>query len=605
MKWNHLKAMLWMRWRLMVNRVRRASKLGNVLLGVMLVLGALCSMGFFVLALVLGLEKLPDAEPFGVMVTWVILACFFLLMWLIGLLMDLQRSDSMSFKNLLHLPVSLGWVFLYNYLSSFVSISIALFLPPMLGLSLAMVIVHGPQMLIAFPLVFAYFGMITAFTYHLRGWLSRMMEDKRRGRNIVAGLTFGLVLMFQLPNLANMYFAGKRDDAREERVEAEHLEDVAMAELPEDEQRELRKQRREERRAERDEGEKRADSIMLLSSKIVPIGWLPLGVRTAYEGRILTSLACLVGLLLLASASLVRSFRATLASFLGEEKRAKTKDVENPQPDAPSSNEPKGTPLVERTFPFTGELASGIAGANLRSLLRAPEGKMLLLGPVIIFAMMAGGLLSMGIGDKLASFAPVATLSVSAMGMLGLMQVMQNQFGLDRQGFRAYVLSPVPRHLILRGKNAGLAPITLGFGLLGLIGLQLFVGLGLLHFVGACFQLLSLYMILCMIGNAVSIISPMKLKEHGMKAAHVKASTVIWQILSVLLLPVAISPLMIPYGIEMLFDWLDWQGGAGVYLVLHGAFMAGLYVLYGRSLKRQGVMLQAREQDILELLTRE
>ena len=152
MNWNHLSATLWVRWRILANRVRRAGKLGNTLFALLLGLAVLISIGSFVFALGVGVGELPGISPIRMMAAWGGLGIGFLFFWSIGLVTDLQRGDAMSLRNLLHLPVSLRWVFLYNYLSSFVSLSVTLFLPPMLGLGVAMIVVNGLSMLVVFPL---------------------------------------------------------------------------------------------------------------------------------------------------------------------------------------------------------------------------------------------------------------------------------------------------------------------------------------------------------------------------------------------------------------------------------------------------------------------
>ncbi|MBC8404361.1 MAG: hypothetical protein H8E15_03985, partial [Planctomycetes bacterium] len=220
---HQLQAMLWMRWRILLNRLRRASKLSNILLGALLVLCALIAVGGFVFAFLIGVEELDKAEPVHILGIWLVLAVTFFFFWMSGVMVELQRSDSMSFKNLLHLPVSLGWVFLYNYLGSFVSISMLIFLPPMLGCWLALVVVKGPVMLLGVFLIAGFFGMITALTYQLRGWLARLMEDKRRGRNIMMAVTFCFVLLVQIPNLINMSVNVGTSEARKERYELEWL----------------------------------------------------------------------------------------------------------------------------------------------------------------------------------------------------------------------------------------------------------------------------------------------------------------------------------------------------------------------------------------------
>ena len=63
-------------------------------------------------------------------------------------------------------------------------------------------------------------------------------------------------------------------------------------------------------------------------------------------------------------------------------------------------------------------------------------------------------------------------LSVIGLTLFGLMALLQNQFGFDRSGFRAFVLSGVSRREILLGKNLGVAPIFLGIGLFVLMVMQ-------------------------------------------------------------------------------------------------------------------------------------
>ena len=49
--------------------------------------------------------------------------------------------------------------------------------------------------------------------------------------------------------------------------------------------------------------------------------------------------------------------------------------------------------------------------------------------------------------------------------LLTMIQLVGNQFGFDRSGFRVYVLCAAPRRDILLGKNLAVAPLALGFSL--------------------------------------------------------------------------------------------------------------------------------------------
>ena len=56
-------------------------------------------------------------------------------------------------------------------------------------------------MLWLMPLALGFVFMITAWTYHLRGWLVTLMQNPRRYRAIVGGITLVFILLSQLPNL--------------------------------------------------------------------------------------------------------------------------------------------------------------------------------------------------------------------------------------------------------------------------------------------------------------------------------------------------------------------------------------------------------------------
>ena len=641
MNWSHLRATIWMRWRILVNRIRRTGKLGNTLLALVVGLALIVAIGLFVFAYRLGIHELPEANPMGVLATWLGLSLGFAFFWMVGLVTDLQRADAMSFRNLLHLPISLRWAFLYNYLSSYVSLSVGLFLPAMLGLACAMVATRGPAALLAFPLILAFFALITALTYQLRGWLARLMENKRRGRNVIALVTVAFVVLLQLPNLINLALVknrraerdAERSLRREERALEERDRDIEAA-LDEirgtdvdgidqggtdqavtgqgvtgAEKREAaeaqKRERLSQRRAESARSDARAEQLLLLCTKWIPLGWLAFGMRAAFEGRLAPPLLGLLGMAAIAAWSLRRSYRTTMASILGQEPE-RARSARGPAAKARASDGRGRRPLlVERSLPFVDDPANGIAWASLRSTLRAPEAKIMFLSPVILLSLFAIMLGNNPRLQTLQSFGPMMALGAISMGLFSISQLIQNQFGLDRDGFRLFVLSPVPRHQILLGKNLATAPLGLGIGLLALLGLQFFVPLDLVHFAGACLQLVSAYMLCCLVGNMLSILGPMRLKPHGMRAEGVKWKTVLWQLLSVILLPIAFSPLLIPLGIEFLLRHRSWATWLPLYPLLHGLLLILVYQLYRWLSRLEGELLQRREQRILAVLTRE
>ena len=118
MNWEHLKAFVWLRWRLLYNQNRRAGVL-NAVLTVIVVVGALLTaIPLFIGCLMLGIYAIPKAEPVHLMYVGDGVVVGFLFFWMIGLITELQRTDPLSLSKFMHLPVSATGAFLINYLSS-------------------------------------------------------------------------------------------------------------------------------------------------------------------------------------------------------------------------------------------------------------------------------------------------------------------------------------------------------------------------------------------------------------------------------------------------------------------------------------------------------
>src|SRR6266487_3264865 len=137
--WEHFRAVLWLRWRLRFNQIKKGGVLQAVILGVLTVAAVLAGRALLVFSFLAGLLLLPQASPTILMYLWDLLAIGFLISWIAGLLTELQRSEGLSLEKLLHLPVSLNGAFIMNYLSSLLSLTMIIFLPPLIGLSLGLV----------------------------------------------------------------------------------------------------------------------------------------------------------------------------------------------------------------------------------------------------------------------------------------------------------------------------------------------------------------------------------------------------------------------------------------------------------------------------------
>src|SRR5580658_4757103 len=108
MNWDQLKTIFWLRGRLLRNQWMRSGGLGAVLAIIVGASAILLSVMMFVLALVAGVFGLRDAGPTVLMEVWLGMTAAFLFFWTIGLVTELQRSETIDLQKLMHLPAALG-----------------------------------------------------------------------------------------------------------------------------------------------------------------------------------------------------------------------------------------------------------------------------------------------------------------------------------------------------------------------------------------------------------------------------------------------------------------------------------------------------------------
>ncbi len=205
MNWQHLQAFVWLRWRLLSNQWRRAGIANAVLMMIVFVGALVTAIPLFIGCFMVGLYVIPKATPAQLMYVWDGVIVAFLFFWAIGLVTELQRTEPLSLSKFLHLPVSVNGAFLINYVSSLLRLSLIVFVPVMLGFSLALVWTKGTLLVPVLPALAAFLLMVTALTYQLQGWLASLMSNPRRRRTVIVATTMIFVLVVQLPNLLNFY----------------------------------------------------------------------------------------------------------------------------------------------------------------------------------------------------------------------------------------------------------------------------------------------------------------------------------------------------------------------------------------------------------------
>ena len=211
MNWEHLKTFLWLRWRIISNRNRRAGAASVILQSILVSISVAAGLIAFVGGIAAGYFGLPQLSSQNVMLVWDGVVIVFLFFWMTELLIELQRSELLSLDKFLHLPVSLSSAFMINYVGSISSAGAFIFLPMMIGLAIGLVFSKGLGMILLFPLIAAFALMVTALTHQFRGWLASLMVNQRRRRTVISLATLVFILLVQTPNMINFTRGGWRN----------------------------------------------------------------------------------------------------------------------------------------------------------------------------------------------------------------------------------------------------------------------------------------------------------------------------------------------------------------------------------------------------------
>lgn len=613
MNWEHLKTYMWVRRRLTANQIRKAgifSKIISVILAVLRIAGGVIT---FTAGLLIGYYALREAEPRIIMYVWDGITAGFILFWLIGLMSELQQNELLSLNNFMHLPVSPSGAFLINYAGSCTSLSLILFFPGMLGFSTGLTISKGPSMLFLFPLVVSFTLMLTAVTYQFRGWLAGMMTNPRRRKTIVAIMTAAFILVFQLPNLFTNF-----NPVFKERIRAREQAGKEMTELGKElekgniTRKEYNARIWEKKRFIESESKRESEKVyesVRSANLVLPPGWLPYGAESASQGRLFPVAACMLGMALIGAVSLRRSYKSTIRLYRGDfnkGRKSSKRKIEPALKKVPKiSPSPRKTTLfLEKTLPGISESASAVALAGFRSIWRSTEVKMMLLNPVILFIVF-GGIFAGKEGDMAVMLRPFAALGfMSFMLIMSMTGFTGNMFAFDRRGFRSLVLSGIPRRDIILGKNLSFMPFPVFLMAATVCGFQWLHPMRIDHLVAMLIHIVPVYLIFCLAGNLLSILSPVTLKEGSGMPAQNQGLRMLFQFLFILVVPVPLAFTIIPLGIEVLFSFFGVLKGYPIFLIL-GIIQAVLVLwLYRMSLNPMGMLMQKHEKKILEVVSK-
>jgi len=580
--WDQLKTILWLRWRLTRNQMSRSKGTAAV---AAIVAGGVCLLGGagFVAGLLGGMNGLAQAKPVVVWGAWFGVTVAFLFFWMIGLVNEIQRSESIDLQRLLHLPVALGQIFVINYLASHLAVSIVIFVPAMLGLVLGLAISRGPSMLLLAPLALGMVCMISAWTYCLRGWLAILMSNPRRRRNVTMAIVLAFILLGQGPNLYFNVF---------------HRYNVPKSSAsPEQTQQQIQ--------AWKSHNQETFDQLRWVQ-KVVPPLWLPVGAQALADGRPLPALLGTLGCFAFAALGLRRAYRGTLRFYRGESGGNAAARIEpGRMPAAAPAPAKAGRRFLELRIPGVPEQAAALALTTFRSLLRAPEVKVAWATSILVPLIVGGSLLFRSTTTFPEAAKPFMATAAVVFSVFMLVQFFANQFGFDRDGFRALVLSPVDRRLILLGKNLASLPVGLFFGLLLLLLISLRLHLSPLMVLAALLQLATVLLLAGLGGNALSILVPYRIQQGTMKPTKMPGAAMLVLMLCHLLFPFAMLPVFVPPLAEFLWQMAGGSDAVPVNLILSFTLAVVTAVAYWQALGPLGRLLQSRETRILSVVTAE
>jgi hypothetical protein len=579
--WDQLKTILWLRWRLTRNQWTRSKGIGAVVTAIIAL--TLCTLGAagFVGALLGGIFGLGQAKPVVVWGVWLGVTLAFLFFWMVGLLQEIQRSESIDLQRLMHLPVALGQAFVVNYLASHLAASIIIMVPAMMGLAIGLAISRGPAMLLLVPLALGMVFMITAWTYCLRGWLAALMSNPRRRRNVTMVIALAFILLVQGPNFYFNVIPRFNKPAT----------DAASQHAP------------RQRNAPKANYQKPFDQFLSIQKFIPPL-WLPVGAQALAERRALPPILGTLGCCAIGALGLRRAYRGTLRFYRGESGGKFTPQRKPNRMQAPTAAPAKAARgFLELRIPAVPEQAAALALATFRSLLRAPEVK-IAWGTSFLVTLIAGGTLLFRSTPKVPEAAkPFIATGAMMFSVFMLVQFFANQFGFDRDGFRALILSPADRKLILLGKNLACLPVGAGFGVTLLLLVSVRLQTSLVVLVATLLQLAALLLLAGLVGNMLSILVPYRIQPGTMKPTKMPGLSMLVMMVCHMLCPLAMAVALVPPLAQFLWRKAGWPNAVPVNLILSVA-MAGLIALaYWQTLGPLGRLLQRRETRILGVVT--
>jgi len=341
---------------------------------------------------------------------------------------------------------------------------------------------------------------------------------------------------------------------------------------------------------------------LMAVQKFIPPLWVPVGAMNLAEGRVLPACLGTLGCLALGGLGLRRAYLGTLRFYHGESGKQASLRAK-PKRHSPPERARDEARFLELRLPKVPEEAAAVALSTFRSMLRAPEVKMAWASSFLVTLILGASFLLRS-PPKIPELAkPFIATGAVVFPVFMLVQFFANQFGFDRDGFRALVLSPAPRRNILLGKNLACLPAGAGFGLLVLILVSIWARLPVLVTLATLLRLATVLLLAGLIGNLLSILAPYRIQPGSMKPTKMPGLAMLLMVLCHLFFPVAMLPVFVPPLADLIWKSAGASSLVPVDLVLSLALLALVAFVYRTTLGPLGSLLKRRETKILGIVT--
>ena len=520
--------------------------MGCVIAGALAFAGVLAGLFYF-----LGSAWFPEQPRSMTLLTLNLLLIVYLIGWFWGFAMEMQRSDVIDVKKMLHFPVPLSVINAINYLVSLIGFTSLFYGASVLGLSAGLARTFGPGQLFTLVPAAVFWFAASAWAYCLRGLMAVWMENKRRRRLLMTVLPLFFMAAGFLPMLLTNTMGSGHSGADLVRWLNEPAQFLWV---------------------ER-------------ASRVLPTGWLALalsGIMTGAGPILLPQLA----LLLLGAAGYHLGYRMTARYCFDLDRHAA-----GPAKAAPV----EAAPLTARRLPWLADDTAALALAAFLSFTRHPQMRAMLLAPFgMVILLLVMNSRTVFTGQNLGM--PILLVMWP---YLMFSAFFFNLFGMDPRGFRAIMSLPVPRHRVLLAYHLAILPLAGGMGaLFALLG-GWFFSMGPQSIGVALLQVILLFLLFALAGSFVSIYAPFTMGRNMMRGQRSRS------LLLALIMPFAVALLMLPTSLCLLIDGIVSRWGllgfpAG--LVLSLVFIGATLAAYPLVLRHAGDLLMVREQRVMAAL---